>query len=471
MNDTHLNPDNGRFDNPGIVAVNARGSANSDLGKKIMFVAAVLGLIVVGSVWGLNKWRAENKAAAAEEAKLGKLETKPAQVGPKRDFDADAKLAAAATPRSESPVAGIDTSTGTGSAECKPVTVLDSSGKPILGNDGQYIRIGCDGKLVPAIDPGAAPHTAATGTPADRANQQAQPRPSRYSGDVLIQGGSDIPGSPKSAAAAQSSPNAMALVQQLLAGQQPSVSEPESSSSGFISTAAAQTLSPAPAAATPNQRGNVGALLTPTLTPKVAAGKIGDRNMLLAKGAQIDCALTTKLISEISGFASCILTSNVYSDNGKVLLLERLSEAQGEYVATMQQGQRRLHVLWTRIKTPHGVVIALDSPAADGLGTMGLGGYVDNRWLDRIGAALMLSLVKDAVAYKIADSSGGTGTNSTAGGLAYQNSARSGEDMAERILSSTINIQPTLYKNQGDRASIFVARDLDFSSVYALRAN
>jgi len=241
----------------------------------------------------------------------------------------------------------------------------------------------------------------------------------------------------------------------------------------FFPAANAQTIPSAPAPSSqaaggiPNHQGAVGSLLTSTETPKVTAAKIGDRNMLLAKGAQVDCALTTKIVNEVSGFASCVLTRHVYSDNGKVVLLERGSDVQGEYVATMQAGQRRLFVLWQRIKTPVGVVIALDSPAADGLGTMGLDGYVDNRWWERLGAAFLLSFVQDAFAYEIAKSS--NGANTTAGGSAYANTSRTGQEMADRVLAATINIKPTIYKNQGDRASIYVARDLDFSTVYALR--
>lgn len=40
--------------------------------------------------------------------------------------------------------------------------------------------------------------------------------------------------------------------------------------------------------------------------------------------------------------------------------------------------------------------------------------------------------------------------------------------MASRVLDSTINIPPTLTQNQGVEFTIIVARDLDFSPVYAL---
>ena len=194
---------------------------------------------------------------------------------------------------------------------------------------------------------------------------------------------------------------------------------------------------------------------------------IGDRNMILPKGRSIDCGLSMRLISDLPGLASCVLSQNVYSDNGKVLLLERGSEAEGEYSAGMAQGQKRIFVLWTRIKTPKGVVINLNSPGADDLGTSGLPGAVNNHWWERLGAAVLLTVVQDAIAYKTAQSS----NSGTGGTLAvYQNTSQTTNNMAETILASTINIKPTLYKNQGDRGTIYVARDLDFGSVYALRA-
>jgi type IV secretion system protein VirB10 len=38
------------------------------------------------------------------------------------------------------------------------------------------------------------------------------------------------------------------------------------------------------------------------------------------------------------------------------------------------------------------------------------------------------------------------------------------------VLKSTISIPPTVVKPQGDRIAIVVARDLDFRTVYELRA-
>jgi type IV secretion system protein VirB10 len=467
---------NARFESPGIVSVNARGASGNDLAKKMTFIGAVAGVCIVGSVFGFNQWRAAQQAKNAEQSRVSKLENKPAQVGLKRRFEVEA----AASP--PSPAASSAAAAG-----CKDVTVLDGSGKPIVGQNGQPIRVGCDGKLVPAIGTGSATSSAGSTSGNSQGGGQAAKPPSRYGGDVLLQSAATGSFGAKDAQAAHDSPepnpqSTLALMQQLMGGapgrHNASLSNTggmgedgtSGSDSGFIKTAATQTAEPATSNdAVPNQQGAVGALLTPTVTPKVTAAKIGDRNMLLAKGAQIDCALTTRVISEVSGFASCLLTSNIYSDNGKVLLLERGSEAQGEYVAAIQQGQRRLFMLWQRVKTPAGVVIALDSPAADGLGTMGLNGHVDNRWWDRLGAAFLLSFVKDAIALEIAQSS--NGANSNAAGSAYQNTTRTGEQMADRLLSASINIKPTVYKNQGDRASIYVARDLDFSSVYALRAD
>lgn len=211
--------------------------------------------------------------------------------------------------------------------------------------------------------------------------------------------------------------------------------------------------------------GGLSTLLTSTKTPPRTADHLGNRNFILAKGSFIDCALQTKLDSTVPGMTACVVTRNIYSDNGKILLVERGSTITGEYQSNMQQGMARIFVLWSRIKTPNGVVINLDSPGTDPLGGSGLPGWVDNHFWQRFGGALMLSLVDDVARYATQD----TGNNS--GQINFSSTSEATQNMAAEALKNTINIPPTLYKNQGEQVGVYVARDLDFSSVYNVSAS
>ncbi|CAD6562806.1 type IV secretion system protein VirB10 [Paraburkholderia sabiae] len=217
--------------------------------------------------------------------------------------------------------------------------------------------------------------------------------------------------------------------------------------------------------ATPGQ-GGIGAFdqaLTPTATPRAHAGVLGDRSLVLAQGAKIDCAGDTAFDSTEAGMSTCTVTKNVYSDDGRVVLIERGSQINSQYRSNLSPGQKRTFILAARIETPHGVTVEIDSPAADALGRMGIDGYVDNHWRQRIGAAMLLGITQDAIGYLAT-----RGGNSN-GSVVYENTQQQGNDMATRVLDSTINILPTLTQNQGAEFTIVVARDLDFGTVYALQ--
>jgi type IV secretory pathway ATPase VirB11/archaellum biosynthesis ATPase len=93
---------------------------------------------------------------------------------------------------------------------------------------------------------------------------------------------------------------------------------------------------------------------------------------------------------------------NVFSEDGRVLLIERGSHLDGEYrIASADPARCASRCSGQRIRTPNAVTVDIESPGTGALGESGIDGYVDNRWGERIGAAMLLSLIDDAVKFVI----------------------------------------------------------------------
>ncbi len=198
-------------------------------------------------------------------------------------------------------------------------------------------------------------------------------------------------------------------------------------------------------------------------TPQSAATRLKNQSMILSKGTVIECILETRVDTTVPGMTSCIIPRDIYSMNGRVLLVEKGTKAVGEYQGSVANGLARIFMLWTELRTPHGVVVRLNSPAADALGGAGMGGYVDYHWWQRFGSALLFSLISDAWDYVI------TTANNSDGDVTYDNTDDSITEMVREAMRYSGQIPPTLIKNQGERVSIFVARDLSFENVYGIK--
>jgi type IV secretion system protein VirB10 len=201
--------------------------------------------------------------------------------------------------------------------------------------------------------------------------------------------------------------------------------------------------------------------LKPTPIEGVRAARLPNRNLLVTQGTSIPCVLETAMSSDVAGFVSCVVVRDVMSDSGNVVLMEKGTQVVGEYRGNVRRGSKRLFVLWTRAKTPTGVIAALASPATDALGRAGFDGDIDTHFFERFGSALLLSVVNDASSIgrqQLQDSS-----------IQINNTTSATNSAAAIAVEQSINIPPTLNKNQGELVNIFVARDVDFSSVYRLR--
>ena len=205
--------------------------------------------------------------------------------------------------------------------------------------------------------------------------------------------------------------------------------------------------------------------LSPASLTGSSAVRMKNRDLVITKGNMIDCVLETKFNSTVVGMLSCTVTRNIYGASGRVVLIDRGSKVTGEYKGGLQQGQNRVFILWNRIETPKGVIIDINSPAAGALGEAGVTGRVDTKFWKRFGGAMLVSLISD-----IGEAATDRATNEASNGtIRLENTSEGAQDLATAALEQSINIPPSLVKHQGDRLSIFVARDIWFGDVYSLK--
>lgn len=443
MNDNVIVPLEGEASIPGV-ALPKDGRSNS---KRLIAVALLL--LSVIAVLGFSVSKFFSRTADIPDKAITTPDVASAQApGLKMPAPEVARVPTTATAQASSPTQGGVTVPSiaplSGDAQAIPVrgTGVTASNPGSVGattTGAPAVKV-MDPNDAPIFSTGAAPamNAAATGAPRNTGNRAADANAS------------------------------LDAYQRQLAGMLEGLQNLTAGKTGDSQTQAAPL--PALAAATPPGLPTAPSALFGSMdrsaTPTVQARMLSDRNMIVPKGTLFLCGLKTRVISATSGFIGCQVTRNVFSDNGRTLLIERGSHMDGEYrIVTVRPGMTRIPVLWTRVRTPHGVTIDLDSPATGSLGESGLGGYVDNRWGERLGAALMLSLVNDALKYAVA----GQNSNGNGNTVLLPNTSDQGSKLAEKVLETTINIPPLLYQNQGGVVGVYVARDLDFSSVYELK--
>ncbi|WP_029001876.1 TrbI/VirB10 family protein, partial [Azohydromonas australica] len=161
---------------------------------------------------------------------------------------------------------------------------------------------------------------------------------------------------------------------------------------------------------------------TPTERAPLVAGQIADMSLTLAEGDGFACTLAVEVVSSVAGRIKCVTQQDVRGADQKVVLAEKGTILTGEYsVTNVRPGTRAIAAQWTRLRTPYGITVPLRWNAVGQLGASGISGHVNNRWGERITAALLLALIDDAVKVVIADkqdTGGGGNTNIVLGGTA-----------------------------------------------------
>ncbi len=212
---------------------------------------------------------------------------------------------------------------------------------------------------------------------------------------------------------------------------------------------------------------------------------------LIAQGTTIRGVLETALQSDLPGMVRALTSEDVWSFDGRRILIPSGSRLVGEYKSGLSQGQTRVFVVWTRLLRADGVSVQLGSIGTDDLGRTGNSGIIDNHYIQRFGSAVALSILGGLSQYisglgqqqqagngqTITTTDPVTGQTTTtsiqpnqnqqnARQIASQQVSSTLTNLANEALKSSINIPPTIYLDQGTRIIVFVKRDLDFAAFY-----
>lgn len=193
---------------------------------------------------------------------------------------------------------------------------------------------------------------------------------------------------------------------------------------------------------------------------------IPHRDYLLMRWTTMICVMDTQIITGASGAAPfrCHLKNAVLSPTG-VTLLEAGTIVGGTYTSLVGEGQSRIVAVTAEAQSPNGVIAEIGGPIADQLGAAGVEGSVDEHWMKRVGAALLLTLVDNVFQLaqaEISKNSQQTNINLAGGGGGGLS------QIGNQLLSRSIQIPPTITLNQGAEVALWSTRYIDFSGSYKL---
>lgn len=452
--------------------LDATARVHGSPGQRIFAIMVAVGasVVIFGAIayfYIMPQWQAQEKVTQGD-AKEPEIKTEAPKLSvPLDPAEGNPPPATAATDDVYTPQPGL-------AGDAKPSAAATGQGRPQPNGQGQ--QVGVEGRGAP---PGMA------GQQGDASGGYVQASPNGVSeadqararklGGELGYFGDEMPEPRIQRVGGQRSPDAQAPTDTACARFEGDA-ETMAECNRRVAAARGPTPTPAPARPTSPQQSPAGppnqqaGQLVAIPTPNGSVGIVPNPHLTLQKGEPITCTLDTAIQTDQFGFVECVTDYPVKSMDGKVVLAERGTRITGEYTRDIAPGARTIFVLWTRATTPapYHVTFDLLSPGSDRLGRSGISGDVDDKFWQRYKGPLMFSLIQDASAAVAARASGQGATNS--GVVVLPSTQNAGQSAVAELLKQGGDIKASLYRNQGDTISITVARYIDFSSVYKLRA-
>lgn len=176
-------------------------------------------------------------------------------------------------------------------------------------------------------------------------------------------------------------------------------------------------------------------------------------------GSIIPITLITEMNTDLPGYVTAQVRETVYdSRTGRYTLIPQGTRIVGEYDSKVTYGQSRALIVWTRLIFPNGSSISLEG--MPGVDLSGAAGYKDlvNNHLFKIATAALFSTVLN-VGAKAASGPSTDANPSLAGDLA-SGAGQAINQVGQRFVQKSMDIQPTIRIRKGTRVNIFVHKDM-----------
>ena len=185
----------------------------------------------------------------------------------------------------------------------------------------------------------------------------------------------------------------------------------------------------------------------------------------LAPGAtKLPCILETKIISDVEGYFTCRITTNVYDTaTGQHLLVPQGSTVLGNDQAnTLVYGSNRMDTVSLTLALPDGRTVDLGkAPVTDQQGVAGLTGDVNNHYVKLFGAVFIGGALKGGIsAFQIAATEAAGAGQVTAGLTTLGNQATT------KVVQPYINIRPTITMEAGALCTVLLTKPLHLPAMW-----
>ncbi len=211
----------------------------------------------------------------------------------------------------------------------------------------------------------------------------------------------------------------------------------------------------------------------------IDATYIVDSSITIAQGKMISAILETAINTEMPGIVRAVVSRDIFGESGNKVLIPRGSRLYGSYSSSVQRGQARVQIGWTRLMRPDGVSLNINFSASDQFGRSGIPGEVDNRYSSVIANSLLTSILTVggvATAQKLFSNNtnstttvnqnqGITTTTTNATNQAIYDVTKTILDTIGQIITNSIDLNPVIRIPQGTKVTVIVNSDIKIPPV------